>query len=163
VELRVDAFLPESYVAQEKLRVEIYKRIAMIQDAAGRLDIEEELIDRFGDIPQPVLNLMSIAQLRGVTRKLGISHLALRPDGVHMRMDEKFIPDPGILFEAVTRVDKRLRFSVGKTPELVLAQPRLSAEQALETSIYVMTKVHEEIVRLKETEAGALPADPGRG
>lgn len=41
--------------AAEKLRVEIYKRIAMIQDAAGRLDIEEELIDRFGDIPQPVI------------------------------------------------------------------------------------------------------------
>ena len=149
VELKVDAFLPESYVPQEKLRVEIYKRIAMIQDAAGRLDIEEELIDRFGDIPQPVLNLMHIAQLRGVTRKLGVSHLFLRPDGVHMRMDEKFLPDPALLFEAVTRTDKRLRFSVGKVPELLLAQPRMDAEQALETSIYVMTKVHEELAQLK--------------
>ncbi len=163
VELRVDAFLPESYVSQEKLRVEIYKRIAMIQDSAGRLDIEEELIDRFGDIPQPVINLMHIAQLRGVTRKLGISHLFLRPDGVHMRMDEKFIPDPGLLFEAVTRTDKRLRFSVGKVPELLLAQPRMDAEQALETSIYVMTKVHEEIAKLKEMEAVAPPLESGRG
>ncbi|MDD6041426.1 MAG: transcription-repair coupling factor [Clostridia bacterium] len=150
VELRVDAFLPESYVAQEKLRVEIYKRIAMIQDAAGRMDIEEELIDRFGDIPQPVLNLMRIAQLRGVTRRLGISHLFLRADGVHMRMDEKFIPDPGLLFEAVTRTDRRLRFSMGKTPELVLAQPGLTAEQALETGISVLTMVHDELLRLKE-------------
>lgn len=40
VELAVDAFLPESYVPEEKLRVEIYKRIAMIQDEAGRMDIE---------------------------------------------------------------------------------------------------------------------------
>ena len=150
VELRLDAFLPEDYVPQEKLRVEIYKRIAMIQDAAGRMDIEEELIDRFGDIPQPVINLMHIAQLRGVTRKLGISHLFLRPDGVHMRMDEKFLPDPALLFEAVTRADERLRFTVSKTPELVLAQPRMDAEQALETSIYVMTKVYEELAQLKE-------------
>ena len=72
-----------------------------------------------------------------------------------MRMDEKFIPDPGLLFEAVTRTDKRLRFNIGKTPELVLAQPKMDAEQALETSIYIMTKVHEEIVRLKDvTSAG---------
>ena len=154
VELKLDAFLPEDYVPDEKLRVEIYKRIAMIQDAAGRMEIEEELIDRFGDIPQPVINLMRIAQLRGTTRKLGISHLFLRPDGVHMRMDEKFLPDPALLFEAVTRADERLRFNVGKTPELVLAQPRMDAESALETTIYVMTKVHEELVALREESKG---------
>ena len=150
VELKVDAFLPESYVPQEKLRVEIYKRIAMIQDEAGRLDIEEELIDRFGDVPEPVENLMRIAQLRGMTRRLGVSLLTLRADGVHMRLDEKFLPDPALLFEAVTRTDKRLKFNVGKLPELVLAQPRMDAESALHTSIYVMTKVYEELVKLKE-------------
>ena len=150
VELKLDAFLPESYVPQEKLRVEIYKRIAMIQDQDGRMDIEEELIDRFGDIPDPVINLMHIAQLRGVTRRLGISNLFLRPDGVHMRIDPKFMPDPALLYEAVTRVDKRLRFTVSKTPELVLAQPKMNAESALETTIYVMTKVLEEIRKLKE-------------
>ncbi len=150
VELKLDAFLPEDYVPQEKLRVEIYKRIAMIQDEAGRLDIEEELIDRFGDVPPPVENLMRIAQLRGVTRLLGISHLFLRADGVHMRMDEKHLPDPALLFEAVQRADERLRFSVGRNPELVLAQPRLEPEAALKLSIEVMTKVHAMLLALKE-------------
>jgi len=150
VELKVDAFLPESYVPQEKLRVEIYKRIAMIQDEAGRLEIEEELIDRFGDVPEPVENLMRIAQLRGMTRRLGVSLLTLRADGVHMRLDEKFLPDPALLFEAVTRTDKRLKFNVGKLPELVLAQPRMDAESALHTSIFVMTRVYEELKALRE-------------
>ena len=95
-------------------------------------------------------NLMRIAQLRGVTRRLGISLLTLRPDGVHMRMDEKFLPDPALLFEAVTRADERLRFTVSKTPELVLAQPRMDAESALSTAIYVMTKVHDELAKLRE-------------
>ncbi len=153
VELKVDAFLPENYVPQEKLRVEIYKRIAMIQDETGRLDIEEELIDRFGDVPAPVENLMRIAQLRGVTRKLGISLLTLRADGVHMRLDEKFLPDPALLFEAILRTDKRLKFTMGKPPELVLSQPRMDAESALHTSIYVMTKVHEELSALRDLQA----------
>ena len=158
VELKVDAFLPESYVPQEKLRVEIYKRIAMIQDENGRLDIEEELIDRFGDVPEPVENLMRIAQLRGMTRRLGVSLLTLRADGVHMRLDEKFLPDPALLFEAVTRTDKRLKFNVGKLPELVLTQPKMDAESALHTSIYVMTKVYEELKNLREQQKAAAEA-----
>mgnify|MGYP005957770471 FL=1 len=159
VELKLDAFLPQDYVPQEKLRVEIYKRIAMIQDEAGRLEIEEELIDRFGDVPQPVSNLMYIAQLRGVTRKLGVSHLFLRADGVHMRIDEKFLPDPALLFEAVARADKRLRFSVGKAPELVLAQPGLEAGDALRLTISVMTAVHGELAALR-AQPGARPNAP---
>ena len=150
VELTLDAYLPEDYISDEKLRVEIYKRIAMIQDEAGRMEIEEELIDRFGDVPDPVETLMLIAQLRGVTRLLGISHLFLRPDGVHMRLDEKAMPDPGLLYEAITRCDSRLRFAVGKTPELVLQQKAFTPESALATSIAVMTLVHDELEKLKK-------------
>lgn len=152
VELAVDAYLPENYVPEEKLRVEIYKRIAMIQDENGRLDIEEELIDRFGDVPEPVENLMRIAQLRGVTRKLGVSHLFLRPDGVHMRIDSRFLPDPGRLFDAVSRADSRLRFSAGRTAELVLAQRGLDAPAALELAIPVITRVHD-LMREQESSA----------
>jgi len=67
-----------------------------------------------------------------------------------MRLDEKFLPDPALLFEAVTRTDKRLKFNVGKLPELVLAQPRMDAESALHTSIFVMTRVYEELKALRE-------------
>lgn len=149
VELRVDAYLPEAYVSQEQLRVEIYKRIAMIEDETGRLDIEEELIDRFGDVPEPVRNLMRIAQLRGVTRKLGISHVFLRTDGMHMRIDERFMPDPAMLYEAITKTDNSLRFSVGKTPELVLAKSDLTAEKALALAIPLLTAVHDRIAALR--------------
>ena len=151
VELKVDAYLPEAYVPDEKLRVEIYKRIAMIQDEAGRLDIEEELVDRFGDVPDSVENLMRIAQLRGVTRKLGIHHLFLRQDGLHMRLDERFTPDPGLLLQAVSSTDPRLRFSLTKTPELVLAQAGLEPSDALVQAINVMTRVHDALNALRET------------
>lgn len=142
VELSIDAYLPESYVPQEKLRVEIYKRIAMIQDEAGRMDIEEELIDRFGDVPQPVENLMLIAQLRGTTRRLGISHLFLRPDGIHMRLDARFLPDPMRLLDAISRADERLRFASGKATELVLCERGLDGPAALALAIPVTARVH---------------------
>ena len=137
--------------------MEVYKRIAMVEDEESRLSIEEELIDRFGDIPEPVENLIRIAQLRGVTRKLGVSHLSLRPDGVHLRLDERHMPEPDQLFEAITKADGRLRFAVGKKPELVLCQRNLSPEAAVDMAIPVMTKVHEELSALREKQK-ELPA-----
>ena len=157
VELSIDAYLPEELVPDERLRIEIYKRIAMVEDEESRLSIEEELIDRFGDIPEPVENLIRIAQLRGVTRKLGVSHLSLRPDGVHLRLDERHMPEPDQLFEAITKADGRLRFAVGKKPELVLCERNLSPEAAVDMAIPVMTKVHEELSALREKQK-ELPA-----
>lgn len=66
---------------------------------------------------------MHIAQLRGVTRKLGVSHLTLRPDGVHMRMDEKFLPDPPCSSRPSPAPTSVCASSVGKVPELILASP----------------------------------------
>ncbi len=151
VELQIDAYLPADYVPQELLRIEVYKRIAMIDSEAKRLDIEEELIDRFGDIPDPVLNLMHIAQLRGITRKLGISRLYLKPDGLHLRIDEKFMPDPALLYEAINKTGNKLRFSVGKTPELVLGKPRITPEEVLSIGIPVLTAVYLEVKRLRKS------------
>ena len=150
IELTIDAYLPESYVPQEQLRVEVYKRIAMVQDEESRMTIEEELIDRFGDIPQPVENLICIAQLRGVTRRLGVSNLFLRPDGVHLRLDEKHMPEPALLFESVTQADPRLRFGLSKKPEILLCERNLTSEQALALAITVMNRVYEALLALRE-------------
>ena len=73
IELSLDAFLPETLVQDERLRVEVYKRIAMIENEDTKMDVEAELIDRFGDIPEPVEALILVAHLRAITRRLGIN------------------------------------------------------------------------------------------
>jgi transcription-repair coupling factor (superfamily II helicase) len=143
VELAVDAYLPQETVPDERLRIEVYKRIAMIEDEATRMDAEEELIDRFGEIPQPVRNLMLIAQLRATTRRLGATRLFLRADGVHLRLDEKHLPDLAALYTAVAETDKRLVFSMRQPPELLVKQQGLAAEEALALCIQLLTKVHD--------------------
>lgn len=93
-----------------------------------------------------------------MTRKLGVSHLSLRPDGVHLRLDEQHMPEPDRLFEAITKADGRLRFAVAKKPELILCERNLSPEAAVELAIPVMTKVHDELSALKT--AAKEPAAP---
>jgi len=160
IDLKIDAYLPQDYVQQEKLRVEIYKRIAMVVDEETRMTIEDELIDRFGDIPQPVENLIRIAQLRGATRRLGVSHLTLRQDGLHLKLSQQNMPDPGVLFTAVTMTDDRLKFAVGRTPELVFLQPRLTPTVALEMAIPMVTKLQRNVEKLLMEKAAAEEAEP---
>ncbi len=155
IDLKIDAYLPQDYVKEEKLRVEIYKRIAMVVDEETRLAIEDELIDRFGDIPQPVENLIRIAQLRGITRRLGVSHLTLRPDGLRFKLSPPAMPDPGVFFTAVTLTDGRLKFGVGHQPELLFLQPRMTPTVALELAIPLVTKLHRNVEKLLQEKAAA--------
>ena len=61
VELKVDAYLPESYIAAERHRMEFYKKISLIETEEDRQDVLDELCDRFGDPPKPAVDLTYIA------------------------------------------------------------------------------------------------------
>lgn len=75
VELAVDAHLPEDYVPGERLRIEVYGRIAEVTDAESERELRAELVDRYGPIPQEVELLLKIARLREKLRKRGIREL----------------------------------------------------------------------------------------
>ncbi|MGL4175748.1 MAG: transcription-repair coupling factor, partial [Dermatophilaceae bacterium] len=66
VELPVDAHLPHDYVPHERLRLEMYKKLAAVVDEAQLAEIEAELVDRYGQPPEPVRNLLEVARLRTV-------------------------------------------------------------------------------------------------
>ncbi|HYN66027.1 MAG TPA: transcription-repair coupling factor [Ornithinibacter sp.] len=83
IELPVDAHLPHDYVAHERLRLEMYKKLAVVADEAQLDDIEAELVDRYGTPPEPVRNLLEVARLRTVARAAGIGDISLQ--GNHVR------------------------------------------------------------------------------
>ncbi|MCL2098956.1 MAG: transcription-repair coupling factor [Oscillospiraceae bacterium] len=64
IDISVDAFIPQRYIESELLRIEIYKRIAAIENPADADDLQDELVDRFGDVPGAVGNLINIALIR---------------------------------------------------------------------------------------------------
>ncbi|AKU15937.1 transcription-repair coupling factor [Luteipulveratus mongoliensis] len=78
IELPVDAHLPHDYVPGERLRLEAYKKLATVQDEAGLQEIIDELIDRYGQPPEPVLHLIEVARLRTIARQAGVSDIAVQ-------------------------------------------------------------------------------------
>ena len=83
IELPVDAHLPHDYVPHERLRLEMYKKLAAVVDEAQLSDIEAELVDRYGAPPEAVSNLLEVARLRTVARAAGIGDISLQ--GNHVR------------------------------------------------------------------------------
>lgn len=147
VELHVDAFLPMEYVGGEQQRIEVYKKIASIEDSASRDDVEEELIDRFGDEPQPVINLVAIAHLKAMCEQLGIDLILHRGGQLQMRFSPYAHPDGAKLLSAVQGVDKRLILSASQPPSLNLRDPSLSPEEMLHEGVRIMEKVMKNLAR----------------
>ena len=78
IELPVDAHLPHDYVPGERLRLEAYRKLAQVSDAAEVERIHEELVDRYGAPPRPVETLLQVARLRTVARAAGLTDIAVQ-------------------------------------------------------------------------------------
>ncbi len=76
IELPVDAHLPHEYIPGERLRLEAYKKLAVVEDESGLAEIEAELRDRYGEPPEPVRNLFEVARLRTLARQGGVADIA---------------------------------------------------------------------------------------
>jgi transcription-repair coupling factor (superfamily II helicase) len=66
IDIGVDAYIPEKYIKNSEQRIEIYKKIAVIFNDEQAMDARDELIDRFGEIPRSVLNLIDISLIRNL-------------------------------------------------------------------------------------------------
>ena len=75
IELPVDAHLPGDYVESERLRLEMYKRLAEVRSEADVKGVEAELHDRYGEPPEPVRNLLAVARFRLLARAAGLSEI----------------------------------------------------------------------------------------
>jgi len=77
IEIPVDAHLPHTYVPSDRLRLEMYKRLAEVQTSEDVTEIHAELSDRYGIAPDPVLRLLDVARLRARMRHIGLAELTL--------------------------------------------------------------------------------------
>ncbi|MBQ6060184.1 MAG: transcription-repair coupling factor [Clostridia bacterium] len=159
VDLQVDAFLPGEYVSEEKQRMEMYKRIASITTDEERVDVTDELIDRYGEMPAVVNTLLDVSQLRGLCNRMGISQISRGKGGVMMKLDERYIPNPALFLQAIAETDGRLGLTARPPVSLMLRDPLLKDRDVLAESLKVMRKLNARMEKLNEEKTAA--ADGG--
>ena len=127
VELPVDAHLPHDYIPGERLRLEAYRKIAEAGTAETVAAVREELLDRYGPLPEPAERLLAVARFRLLARRGGLSEVAAQ--GNHVRFAPVDLPEsaqlrlkrlyPGSLVKPATRqilVPRPMTARVGGRP-----------------------------------------------
>lgn len=94
IDLNVDAYIPEYYIKNEYQKLDIYKRIAAIESEEELEDMTEELIDRFGDIPKKVQQLLVIASLKSLAHSVYVTAIEQKGEEIRFTMYEKAKIDP---------------------------------------------------------------------
>ena len=79
LDIPVDAHLPPEYIPDEALRLEAYRKIAAVRSASSVRNVREELVDRYGRLPEPAERLLAVAALRAMVRKWGIREITTTP------------------------------------------------------------------------------------
>jgi len=91
IELPVDARIPQGYIAEERLRLQVYKQIAAITNDEQAASVHTELLDRYGNLPDQVDRLLHVAQLRQVAARVGVQEIQLT--GQTIRFSPVDLPD----------------------------------------------------------------------
>lgn len=88
IDLSVDAYLPNEYIYDSMQKIEIYKKAAAVSSIEESDELIGELLDRFGDLPQPVLNLMTVSRLKALGSSLGIVSISSRGEDFRLTFDQ---------------------------------------------------------------------------
>jgi len=132
VDINVNAYIGNEYISSENQRIEMYKKIASIQDEQDVLDVEDELMDRYGELPQPVRNLISIAYIKSLAAKIGFSAITEKNGSVLFQFSSVKQPDVKVIFAVAARYKRQLLFNAGNEPHLVYRISGMEREKLLD-------------------------------
>jgi transcription-repair coupling factor (superfamily II helicase) len=116
VELKVDAYIPGEYISDEMQKIEVYKKIASIGSHEDMMEIQDELVDRFSDIPPSVMNLMNIAYIRSIAKELGIEEIKEKKDEIWLQFESKDWIKDSLIDTLIKRYNKNIGFKQDKKP-----------------------------------------------
>ncbi|MGL6104674.1 transcription-repair coupling factor [Romboutsia sp.] len=108
IDLSVNAYIPDRYVEDELIKIEMYKKIACIENKDDMVEVEEELADRFSDIPKAVQTLLRIAYIKTLCKKLKIEKVRQLKDEIILVPITRYRTKEKIGYNIVTELEELL-------------------------------------------------------
>lgn len=134
IDLGIDAYLPSDYIYDSIQKIEIYKKVAVVSSIDESAELEDELLDRFGELPLAVSNLLAVSRLKVYGRTYGIDSIIQRGDDVLLQFYEgqdKAVDTTG-LAQIGNMFERRVQFEQGPTMAIRIKGKGLSDQQLLE-------------------------------
>ena len=131
VDLKIDAYIPSDYISDEIQKIEVYKKIASIENEEEYEDIKEELEDRYSVIPPSVYNLMDIAYLKKDAQKIGIEEIKEDDFGIAFNFADSEV----YYIESLKKLNKKYKELVvlkfGNKPSFTIKKNKINNEKTL--------------------------------
>ena len=118
VDCDIDAFIPDGYIKNEYLKLDVYKRISAIETDDEYMDMQDELIDRFGDIPKSVDNLLRVAELKALAHRAYVTEVDINTQEIRIELYPKAKLDVTGIPALIAGYKTALRFAQGEKPVL---------------------------------------------
>lgn len=144
IDLKMDAFIPADYIPNEFQKLDVYKRIAEIETEPERDDMVDELIDRFGEPPQSVCNLLEIALLKAKAHDAYITAIVEKANQIRITMFPQAKVATAKIPDLLAVYQGKLRFVPETTPYFVYQQKEEPLLQQLSELVNEMQKIKEE-------------------
>ncbi|RAP73339.1 transcription-repair coupling factor [Paenibacillus montanisoli] len=149
IDMSIDAYLPSAYIYDSIQKIEIYKKVASARTFEEVEDLREELVDRFGDLPQAVDNLLSVARLKVYGALLGIEQIGGKGEDFTLRFAEREKKrfDTKKVDMLCLQLENRFKRSTGQEPYplMQLRGKGLTVEQKLELLERFLTQYKDTI------------------
>ncbi len=126
VDMDIDAFIPPEYIRNEIQKLDIYKRIAGIESEEELMDMQEELLDRYGDLPHAVNNLLNIALIKSICNSVYIQGLIHKGNEVKLVMYPKAKIDVARIPDLIKSYPNILKFYAQPSPNFTYQIPKSS-------------------------------------
>lgn len=127
IEMKLDAYIPDGYIDNPRYKLELYHRFGDMK-YEDRNDLMDEIIDRFGNPPQQVVNLWRVAALRDLCRKLKITGVSVRPGEIRLTFDPHSKANPDVLQALIREYVPRAMLKMGPQPQFILKTRGLKEE-----------------------------------
>ncbi len=163
IELNVDGFIPADYISDEREKLNMYKKISVVKSADDASDVYDELLDRFGDVPAPVLNLLDVALIKAQAHSRYITEISGNNGVYRISMYKNARVDTYKMFGFLNSYGGALKFDADKGGRFTYTLPKAPKDfkEEKKALLGLITSM-DEIMQGSDSAAGqALPVDNG--
>lgn len=150
VDLSVDGYIPSTYIENEEQKIEIYKKIAVTSNKEDIFDITEEIIDRFGNPPKQVNNLLKISYIKSLCKKLNIKSITQVSNTVNIELNPNNDINSSLIGFLIDNFKDKIKFDVSKEPVIKYRLDSLEQIKVLEDLENTFEKLYNYKAELKK-------------
>ena len=144
IDIEINAYLPESYIQSPNQRIDMYKKIAAIETEDDRFQIEDELIDRYGDIPKAVQNIIEVASLKIRAKNAGITEIIQHGTMLTLKFADTYLTP-----QIIMALDKAYPLQIKVMSQ---TEPAINVKLKAQNILKIVNDLLNVITALDETE-----------